>query len=302
VAQPDQRNTHPLPKTSAQVSTAQQLAAQMIACEKGLGKMLPNACVRRWRIANGKEAGDAGSMQRFCEDCPDGAKRSGATTLPPSARESRGPGFQNARGNRKCRRCGTEFAPKSGSQRYCKLPECVRARTAEGKRQAAKKAKEKAIAAKALKPLPPLPPPTLAEKSDPKHAVCSWCDGLIDPKTAWCTKCGRDALPHKEDVEAEDDYKPCPDPRDPVPLPLDSEQMERWRACARQFIFEFKESLSEDEEECLINPGLKPDYHTLWMVLMLHRAHRHSEDVESVALVRAACKGDIDSAEEDESQ
>lgn len=90
--------------------------AALIACDKGMGRMLPKACARFWRIAN---HGDAGKLQRECTGCPAGEKRAGLVM--PRLRT-------DGTADRSCAFCGKAFAPNSPKHKFCKRVECKAAR------------------------------------------------------------------------------------------------------------------------------------------------------------------------------
>ncbi len=92
--------------------------AQMIECENGLGKLLPSACARRYRVANGLDPGKLDSLTNLCGSCPHGAKRAGCpppvpqvTTTSPDTRETQ-----------RCVFCGTDYEVTNrtrGRKKYC---------------------------------------------------------------------------------------------------------------------------------------------------------------------------------------
>jgi len=109
----------------------------MITCEKGLGKMLPHACGRRWRIANDIEPGDCGLTQVKCVTCVHGERRSKVAKLPP--RKATSAERNNGRADRCCTFCGEVYQPKTGGQKYCKRERCARARGALHSKRAIEK-------------------------------------------------------------------------------------------------------------------------------------------------------------------
>ncbi len=106
-----------------------QAHASMIDCSQGLGRLLPKACARRWKIANDVEAGDVGSTGHKCTGCPDGRGRANVVQLKPRA--AKAVGRANGASDRDCRRCGGSYKPKSRNQFYCQRPECASARGRE---------------------------------------------------------------------------------------------------------------------------------------------------------------------------
>lgn len=88
--------------------------------------MLPAACARRWKIANDKEPGDAGSTVETCEGCSHGEKRAELVQLKP--RPKRAAGRANGAADKECRACGGTYTPGARNQLYCRKTECQETR------------------------------------------------------------------------------------------------------------------------------------------------------------------------------
>ncbi len=115
--------------------------AAMIACERGLGRMLPKACARFWRVANRDEPG---TIQHCCEGCPDGQKRSGLVKL--SKRKRADTGRTNGMADRECRACEGMFAPTSRTNTFCHRPKCLMTRQVAANKRAEKRRKNREAA------------------------------------------------------------------------------------------------------------------------------------------------------------
>lgn len=105
--------------------------AKLITCDKGLGRMLPKSCARLWLVANEKRPG---TLQRECEGCPAGKRRSkqvGVETRMPT-----GKGRLNGAADRPCKGCREPYAPTNRRQLFCKRDECRVARSRLASRQA----------------------------------------------------------------------------------------------------------------------------------------------------------------------
>lgn len=103
--------------------------ASMITCAQGLGRLLPGACARRWRIANDIEPGDAGLAAHICKPCPDGKVRSELVQLKP--RPKTATGRLNGAADRDCKSCGVVYKPTNRKQLFCKRPKCRKARATQ---------------------------------------------------------------------------------------------------------------------------------------------------------------------------
>ncbi len=104
-----------------------QALASTITCSQGLGRLLPQACARRWKIANDKEPGDVGQTAHICQPCPDGKRRAKLVELKPRPKQTTG--RLNGAADKNCRACGGTYRPAARNQSFCKDAECQKART-----------------------------------------------------------------------------------------------------------------------------------------------------------------------------
>lgn len=153
------------------------LALQMIVCERGLGKLLPHTCARRWRIANDKEAGDVG-VGRECITCPHGEGRSEGAVLPPrivrtAQRHDAGDGRRLD-----CPCCGGDYVRVGRNQKYCKREACTKER---GRLNAARQYEKKSG-----KPITAFPweSSTVATDSEPPPGLLDEMKGAAWPSRA----------------------------------------------------------------------------------------------------------------------
>lgn len=99
----------------------------MIECSRGMGRLLPKICARRWLIANDLEPGDVGSAAHICKPCPDGEKRAELVQLKPRAPLATS--LLNGAADRPCQFCGTTYRPNNRRQKYCASDDCKIKRT-----------------------------------------------------------------------------------------------------------------------------------------------------------------------------
>lgn len=116
------------PKKAPSKPPTLSMMRQLIVCSRGLGKLLPNTCARRWRIANHKEAGNVGQGNE-CAQCPDGARRSGSDNVAAHVAKPTGSEFGEGAMLR-CLCCGSDYHQRTRQQRYCRSKVCQNRRAA----------------------------------------------------------------------------------------------------------------------------------------------------------------------------